>query len=93
MLVIFLMYNLNRSPTSQTCHQQIWSPTSVTNIDVTQSLNWSRFDQNQSVAYTSSVSAQDFLHHKIRTCIFEHMYVLLFRTGYITRFFKVGIKR
>ena len=24
----------NRSPTSQTCHQHIWSPTSVTNIDV-----------------------------------------------------------
>ena len=28
---------LNRSPTSQTCHQHIWSPTSVTNIDVTHS--------------------------------------------------------
>ena len=26
---------LNRSPTSQTCHQHIWSPTFVTNIDVT----------------------------------------------------------
>ena len=26
---------LNRSPTPQTCHQHIWSPTSVTNIDVT----------------------------------------------------------
>ena len=26
---------LNRSPSSQTCHQYIWSPTSVTNIDVT----------------------------------------------------------
>ena len=26
---------LNGSPTSQTCHQHIWSPTSVTNIDVT----------------------------------------------------------
>ena len=26
---------MNRSPTSQTCHQHIWSPTSVTNIDVT----------------------------------------------------------
>ena len=26
---------LNRSLTSQTCHQHIWSPTSVTNIDVT----------------------------------------------------------
>ena len=26
---------LNRSPTSQTCHQHTWSPTSVTNIDVT----------------------------------------------------------
>ena len=25
---------LNRSPTSQTCHQHIWSPTSVANIDV-----------------------------------------------------------
>ena len=25
---------LNLSPTSQTCHQHIWSPTSVTNIDV-----------------------------------------------------------
>ena len=30
---------LNRSPTSQTCHQHIWSPTSVTNIDVTLCLN------------------------------------------------------
>ena len=30
---------LNRSPTSQTCHQHIWSPTSVTNIDVTSILN------------------------------------------------------
>ena len=29
MLVIFSMY-----PTSQTCHQHIWSPKSVTNIDV-----------------------------------------------------------
>ena len=28
---------LNRSPTSQTCHQHIWSPTTVTNIDVTMS--------------------------------------------------------
>ena len=27
---------LNRSPTSQTCHQHIWSPTSVINIDITQ---------------------------------------------------------
>ena len=26
---------LTRSPTSETCHQNIWSPTSVTNIDVT----------------------------------------------------------
>jgi len=26
---------LNQSPTSQICHQHIWSPTSVTNIDVT----------------------------------------------------------
>ena len=26
---------LNRSPTSQTFHQHIWSPTSVTNIDAT----------------------------------------------------------
>ena len=26
---------LNRSPTSQTCHQHIWSPSSVANIDVT----------------------------------------------------------
>ena len=30
---------LNRTPTSQTCHQHIWSPTSVTNIDVTSILN------------------------------------------------------
>ena len=29
---------LNRSPTSQTCHQNIWSPTSVTNIDVTDAI-------------------------------------------------------
>ena len=29
---------LNRPPTSQTCHQQIWSLTSVTNIDVTHGL-------------------------------------------------------
>ena len=28
---------LNRSPTSQTCHQHIWPPTSVTNIDLTKS--------------------------------------------------------
>ena len=28
---------LNRLPTFQTCHQHIWSPTSVTNIDVTNS--------------------------------------------------------
>ena len=27
---------LNQPPTSQTCHQHIWSPTSVTNIDVTE---------------------------------------------------------
>ena len=27
---------LNRSPTSQTCHQHILSPISVTNIDITQ---------------------------------------------------------
>ena len=26
---------MNRSPTSQTCHQHIWSLRSVTNIDVT----------------------------------------------------------
>ena len=30
---------LNRSPTSQTCHQHIWSPTSVTNIDVTENVS------------------------------------------------------
>ena len=28
---------LNRSPTSQTCHHHFWSPTSVTNIDLTDS--------------------------------------------------------
>ena len=34
------------SPTSKTCHQLIWSPTSVTNIDVTHfSLVW--LDKNQ----------------------------------------------
>ena len=40
---------LNRSPTFQTCHQHIWSPISVTNIDVTIQLpitmptqNWNR---------------------------------------------------
>ena len=33
--IIILVTNiLNRSPTSQTCHQHIWSPTSVTNIDL-----------------------------------------------------------
>ena len=31
-------YEFNRSPTSQTCHQHIASPTSVTNIDVTKIL-------------------------------------------------------
>ena len=30
-----MLANHYRSPTSQTCHQHIWSPTSVTNIDVT----------------------------------------------------------
>ena len=30
-----VLWELNRSPTSQTCRQNIWSPTSVTNIDVT----------------------------------------------------------
>ena len=30
----------NRSPTSQNCHQHIWSPTSVTNIDVTMTMTW-----------------------------------------------------
>ena len=30
------LYVLNRSPTSKTCHQHIWSPTSVTNVDVTE---------------------------------------------------------
>ena len=40
MLVIFKYIKtvtniLNRSPTSQSCHQHIWSPTFVTNIDVT----------------------------------------------------------
>ena len=34
---------LNRSPTSQTCHQHIWSPTSVTNIDVTDRNYWNSF--------------------------------------------------
>ena len=31
---------LNRSPTSQTCHHHIWSPTSVTNIDVTEQMTY-----------------------------------------------------
>ena len=31
----FWCWWLDMSPTSQTCHQHIWSPTSVTNIDVT----------------------------------------------------------
>ena len=31
---------LNRSPTSQTCHQHIWSPKSITNIDVTPILDF-----------------------------------------------------
>jgi len=41
MLTTFFRYDgdflnvLNRSPTSQTCHQHIWPPTSVSNIDVT----------------------------------------------------------
>ena len=35
MLVAEFLNVLNRSPISQTCHQHIWSPTSVANIDVT----------------------------------------------------------
>ena len=31
---------LNRSLTSQTCHHHIWSPASVTNIDVTVHMIW-----------------------------------------------------
>ena len=31
--VKFWVTVMNRSPTSQTCHQHIWSPTSVTNIE------------------------------------------------------------
>ena len=31
---------LYRSPISQTCHQHIWSPRSVTNIDVTELTSW-----------------------------------------------------
>ena len=37
MLVIFCVFN--RSSTSQTCHQLIWFPTSVTNNDVTYKLS------------------------------------------------------
>ena len=37
---------LNRSPTSQTCHQHIWSPTSVTNIDVTKFCRQQHFSKN-----------------------------------------------
>ena len=39
---------LNRSPTSQTCHQHIWSLTSVTNIDVTVKINISPEDSSLS---------------------------------------------
>ena len=35
---------LNRSPTPQICHQHIWSPTSVTNIDVTRKICVLDFD-------------------------------------------------
>ena len=36
----------DRPPTFQTCHQHIWSPTSVTNIDVTQMSPW-QVDNNR----------------------------------------------
>ena len=39
---------LNRSPTSQTCHRHIWSPTSVTNIDL-------------NLSYTAFVSSKNFV--------------------------------
>ena len=35
----------NRSPTSQTCHQHIWSLTSVTNINVTKKNSPLRFEK------------------------------------------------
>ena len=41
---------LNRSPTSQTCHQHIWSPTSVTNIDVTEKTSLQSKDESFSHA-------------------------------------------
>ena len=34
MLVIFVTNILTLSPTSFTCHQHIWSQTSITNIDI-----------------------------------------------------------
>ena len=39
---------LNRSPTSQTCHQGIWSPTSVTNIVLSNSYFWLKIFQHLS---------------------------------------------
>ena len=40
---------LNRSTTSQTCRQHIWSPTSVTNIDVTKSFVFHKFDMSYDI--------------------------------------------
>ena len=52
----------NRSPTSQICHQHIWSPTSVTNIDVTifsathsKSCTW-QMDHAGRVAHASQIN-------------------------------------
>jgi len=42
---------LNRSPTSQTCHEHIWSPTSVNNIDVTKFCRQHHLSKNLTLSW------------------------------------------
>ena len=52
--------NLNRSPTSRTSHQHIWSPTSVTNIDATLKIDWRWRHSFFESGYFGSASLRDF---------------------------------
>ena len=84
MMVIFQCFKLvtnilDRSTISQTCHQHIWSQTSVTNIDVTKISVWKPASLQASIFLLSHDYLQnivnvelekDFGHFSMRTTLF-----------------------
>ena len=72
---------LNRSPTSQTCQQHIWSPTTIINIDVTNYVLWLHWYCRQDLASTHLLKLENVVTLLSQLFIFDQFWVCYRKVG------------